>query len=307
MIRNLMLLLLSLALLAACGQSDEERQGQTARERERQAREDSAALKVGVMPTLDCLPMYVARMYGLYDSLGVDVRLRHFTAQMDCDTALQRGRIEGSVTDLVRAVRLGRLGTKLTCVTSTDAHWQLITNRNARITSLKHLDDKMLAMARFSATALLADRAVAAAGLKPERVFLVQVNDVGIRLRMLQNSSMDALLLTEPQATAARMGKNKVLMDSRKLDVCLGAVAFRADLLKDKERKRQIDLFLKAYDMACDSIMKNGVAAYGRLIADYCGVDLAVADSLPRGLKFAHAAAPRKKDIDLATSWLDRQ
>ena len=198
-------------------------------------------------------------------------------------------------------------GTPLTYVTSTNAYWQLITNRNARITNLKHLDDKMLAMTRYSATDLLADRAVAMSGLKPERVFRVQINDVGVRLKMLQNNSMDAMMLTEPQAAVARIGKHRVLLDSRKLDISLGAFAFRSELMEDKGRKKQIDIFLRAYNMACDSINEHGVAAYRELVARYCGVGEAAADSIPAGLKFGHAAAPRKKDIELADSWLARQ
>lgn len=259
------------------------------------------------MPTLDCLPMYVAEEYGMFDSLGVDVRLVRYTAHMDCDTALQRERVDGMITDLVRVKRLEEQGVQLDVVTATNAYWQLLTNRNARIVSLKHLDDKMLAMTRFSATALLADRAVSMGGLTPERVFRIQINDVGIRLRMIENNSMDAMLLTEPQATAARLGKHRVLMDTRKQDISLGAVAFRAEVLEDKMRKKQVDMFLKAYNMACDTINKNGITTYKALIASYCNVGESVVDSIPKDLRFAHAAPPRKKDIELAESWLNRQ
>ena len=59
----------------------------------------------------------------------------------------------------------------------------------------------MLAMTRYSATDLLADYAVDSAKLKSEQVFKIQVNDVNIRLKMLLNNEIDAVLLTEPQAT----------------------------------------------------------------------------------------------------------
>ena len=49
--------------------------------------------------------------------------------------------VEGMVTDLVRGQRLIRRGFPLTYVTATDAYWQLVTNRNARLTQLRHLDD----------------------------------------------------------------------------------------------------------------------------------------------------------------------
>ena len=45
-------------------------------------------------------------------------------------------------------------------IAQTNAYWQLTSNRIARIRRLNQLSDKMVAMARFSATALLADYAV---------------------------------------------------------------------------------------------------------------------------------------------------
>lgn len=292
--------------MASCAQSANERHRLSRQERLKLAHEDSVALKIAVMPTLDCLPLYVANKYNLFDSLGADVRLRLYTAQMDCDTALQRGRVEGTVTDLVRSQRMIRQGMKLTYVTATNAYWQLITNRNARILNLKHLDGKMIAMTRYSATDLLADEAVLKSGLKSEYVFRVQINDVGIRLRMLLNNSMDALVLTEPQATAARVAKNQVLLDTRKLDMNLGAFVFRTELYRDIKRKKQISTFVKAYNMACDSINKNGVAAYLPLILDKSGIDVDIVDSIPRSIKFRYISAPRKKDIELADKWLEK-
>ena len=38
-------------------------------------KEDSLAFKVGVLPTLDCLPMYVAKEQCLFDTAKADIRL----------------------------------------------------------------------------------------------------------------------------------------------------------------------------------------------------------------------------------------
>ena len=91
-------------LIVGCGQSYDETKRLKQEKRTRELREDSAALKVAVMPTLDCLPLYVAEEREMFDTI-VDIRLKCYTAQMDCDTALQRGRVEMAVSDLVRAER----------------------------------------------------------------------------------------------------------------------------------------------------------------------------------------------------------
>ena len=304
--KQLMTTIVCLLLLAACGQSYEETKRITQKQRREAARKDSAALKVAVMPTLDCLPMYVAEHYQLFDTLRGGVRLKFFMAQMDCDTALERGRVEGAISDLVRAKRMEQHGLKLRYVAATNAHWQLIANRNARVKQLKQLDDKMVAMTRFSATDLLTDRVIDSVKLDKDRVFKVQINDVSVRLLMLQNNEMDALWLTEPQSTCARLMKHNVVYDTKKEDLRLGALVFREKEMQRQARSLQLKLFVDAYNQACDSINKYGIHHYSRLIASRCRIKDNMADSLPNRLKYDHAVGPREIDFTLAEKWLGK-
>ena len=111
--KKLIYLVFFAAIVAACGQSYEETKRITRLERQRLAREDSAALKVAVIPTLDCLPFFVARHYNLFDSLGADIRLKAFSSHIDCDTAILFDRVEVAASDLVRAERMKDKGKKL--------------------------------------------------------------------------------------------------------------------------------------------------------------------------------------------------
>ncbi len=296
-----------LLLLTACGQSYQETKRISRENRREAARKDSAALKIAVMPTLDCLPLYVARHYELFDTLRGGVRLKFFMAQMDCDTALERGRVEGAITDLVRAKRIEKRGLKLRYSAATNAHWQLVVNRNARVKQLKQLDDKMVAMTRYSVTDFLTDRVIDSVKLDRDRVFKVQINDVNVRLLMLQNNEMDALWFTEPQTTAARLMKHNVVYDTKKEDICLGVLAFRDKEMQRQARSQQLQLFLKAYNQACDSINKYGVSHYRSLIVKQCKIKRQVADSLPDKLRYEHARGPREKDIALAEKWLTQK
>lgn len=304
--RKIVCIIATICLLTSCGQSYEEKQKISRAQRRQMLREDSAALKVAVMPTMDCLPLFVAAEHGLFKAQGVDVRLKHFTAQMDCDTAVARGRVEGLVSDLVRTERLQQQGTPLRYVAATNAYWQLITNRNARIRELKQLDDKMVGMTRYSATDLLTSIAVDSAKLKTERVFRIQINDVNIRLRMLIGNELDAMLLTEPQAVQARLQKHRVLMDSRSLDLRLGVLAFSEKALKDTKREQQLTLFVKAYGQACDSLARRGVLSYRDVAEKYCHVTGAALDSLAKTVTFETVSAPRQKDVERAQMWVGK-
>jgi NitT/TauT family transport system substrate-binding protein len=298
-------IIICLLLLAACGQSYEETKRLTRAQRREAMRKDSAALKVAVMPTLDCLPLFVAEQEQLFDTLFGGVRLKYYTSQMDCDTALQRDRVEGMVSDLVRAKRMEKQGVKMRYWSTTNAYWQLIANRNARIRQLKQLDDKMVAMTRFSATDMLTDQVVDSAKLKREQVFKVQVNDVFVRFQMLQNNEMDALWMTEPQATQARLLKNAPVFDTRDDSLQLGVIVFREKEMQRQARGKQLDLLTTAYNKACDLINERGLAHYRDLIARRCHIRPQYVDSLPKGLKYHHAIGPRERDVKAVEKWLD--
>ena len=103
------LIALCLMGMTACsGGGDKEAQSRAEKQKARE--QERAALKIAVMPTMDCLPLYLLKDSLMYDTTKVDIRLKRFTAQMDCDTALVGGSVQGAVTDLVRANRMKQKG-----------------------------------------------------------------------------------------------------------------------------------------------------------------------------------------------------
>lgn len=268
---------------------------------------DTAALRVAVMPTLDCLPLFVAEETGLFEQNGVSVSLCPFQAQMDCDTAVAGGSVHGMMTDLVRAERLQQRGTALYYASATDLHWQLMTGKQARIRQLKQLDDKMLAVTRYSGTALLADMLVDSAKLQTDRVFRIQVNDVDVRLSMMQTGVMDAMLLPEPQATVARQLGTQTLYDSGKGNIRLGVMAFTQKTMDRHDRAEQVKAFVKAYKEACEDINSKGVNAYGDILTRRCHIQQSLVDSIPQDITFSGVGVPRTVDVDRAKNWLKKQ
>jgi len=294
--------LLSVAAVLSCSRSAEEIRRQSRAEQARLAAEERAALKVAVMPTLDCLPLYVAKERGMYESRNVDVRLKCFTSQMDCDTALAGKSVEGMVSDLVRTERLKRSGgMSLDYLTSTGAQWQLLSGRRARIKRLEQLSDKMVAMTRNSATDAFSSAAFDGLHIKSQ-VFRVQINDVNIRLAMLLNSEIDAVWLQEPLATKARRHGANLLVESGKYGHVPGVIAFRSEVVGDVRRKHQMEVFASVYNIACDSINKYGMRNYADIIYKYYNVDAAVLKSLPR-FTFKHITRPSQEDIAWASRY----
>ena len=296
--RNIYLFMAVCLLTLACGGNQETSEGNG-------FENDTARWHIAVLPTLDCMPLLVADERGFFADEGLSLSLHAYQAQMDADTALTNGRVVAAVTDLARVEHMLHEGARLRCPSATDASWQLLSMRQARITKLPQLDDKMMAMTRYSATDLLSDLVVDSAKLKAERVFRIQVNDIAVRLGMLQSGIMDAMFLPEPQATAARNVMAHVLYDTRKDSLFLGCIAFNEDSLKGHEQELQ--KFLRAYDRAVDSLNEQGIHTYDGLMQSSFNLPAAVIDSLSSNYRFRHAHAPRQTDIDRAKQWWEKR
>ena len=293
------LLILAVLTLVSCGKSDKELQAERQAQKVAEREAYQKAYKIAVMPTMDCLPAYLLKDSLLYDTAKVDIRLCRFNAQMDCDTAMIGGSVQAAFSDLVRTERLKHRNKVLMhYLTDTNLNWQLIADKDSKLKQLSDLSDKIVAMTRFSGTDLLTDMAVKKA--KPKyQVFRVQVNDVLVRLAMLQNHEIDAYWFAEPQITKALSADNNSLFNSEDAGVHLGVVA-----IMDKVRRQDEEAaFAAAYDKAVEQINKNGVKYYSALIQKYMKVDEAVVRALP-DIKYTKIGPPRKADLIMARNYL---
>lgn len=293
------LLILAVLTFVSCGKSDKELQAERQAQKVAEREAYQKAYKIAVMPTMDCLPAYLLKDSLLYDTAKVDIRLCRFNAQMDCDTAMIGGSVQAAFSDLVRTERLKHRNKVLMhYLTDTNLNWQLIADKDSKLKQLSDLSDKIVAMTRFSGTDLLTDMAVKKA--KPKyQVFRVQVNDVLVRLAMLQNHEIDAYWFADPQITKALSADNNSLFNSEDAGVHLGVVA-----IMDKVRRQDEEAaFAAAYDKAVEQINKNGVKYYSALIQKYMKVDESVVRALP-DIKYTKIGPPRKADLLMARNFL---
>ena len=294
------LLLLAVLMLVGCGKSDKELQAERKAKQLAEREAYQKAYKIAVMPTMDCLPAYLLKDSLLYDTVKVDIRLCRFNAQMDCDTAMIGGSVQAAFSDLVRTERLKHRNKVLMhYLTDTNLNWQLIADKGSKLKKLSDLSDKIVAMTRYSGTDLLTDMVVKKA--KPKyQVFRVQINDVFVRLAMLQNHEIDAYWFSEPQVAKALSADNNSLFNSEDAGVHLGVVA-----IMDKIRRQDEEIaFAEAYDKAVDQINKHGVKYYSDLIQKYMKVDEAVVRALP-DIKYTKIGPPRKADLLMARNYLN--
>ena len=290
---------LCLFFLAACG-------GNSSLSHEEQAARDSAALHVALMPVHDCMPAFYAQRMGIYERLGLDLRILTLQAQLDTDTALMRGRAELIYSDLARAIFMQQDTTPLRAVAATEGELQLITARRGRVRQLNQLKERMVAVARHSITDYWSDRLTDSARLARADIFRPQINNVRIRTDMLCNGTMDAAFLPTPYAQEALLRGNKSNFTTNSLQPCLTAFVASEAATKDSTRVRQMQLFFQGYNEAVAALNNGGerdtlVAMYKQLFLTPDSLIDSLLQATPR---YAPVTTPQRSDADAALRWL---
>ena len=175
---------------------------------------DTTVLRVAVMPTMNCLPIYYAEQSGLADSLGLEMELLRYQAQMDIDTAILRGHVDIAFTDLIRVHRLSKQ-VPLTPFASCDEPLSLISLKTKRVKRINQMKEQMIAISRLSATDYWCDRLLDSTHTNHDDIYRPQINDVRLRAEMIQQGLIDAAMMGEPFATWMTMTGHKRLFQSK--------------------------------------------------------------------------------------------
>ncbi len=267
------------------------------------ATRDSLALHVAVMPTTDCLPLFLAAESGIADSLGLDMRLHTYMAQMDVDTALQKGRVRVAYSDLIRTLRLADK-IPLKAIMKGETPMSLVAVKGNRVSKIHQMKERMVAISRLSTSDYWCDIVLDSAFMLKEDVYRPQVHDIRLRTEMLRTNLVDAAILPEPYAEWMKLEGNPVIYTSPKAGPHFPAWVVLKDSTLDQRREEQVNLMVQAYDIAAQQIQSGRhETLLKRILKQQYEINPSVADSMqiscPEG-----AALPDSLSLKAATSFL---
>ncbi len=275
---------------------------------EEEMRRDSAALHIALMPVQDCFPFYLAEQAGIYERLGLDVRIHTLQAQIDTDTALVHNRVHLSYSDLARAIMIQQADTfDLRAIAAVPAVLQLITTQRGRVRNINQLKERMVAVARHSITDYWSDRVMDSSRMAQTDIFRPQINDVRIRTDMLCNGTMDAVFLPEPYATEALLRGNNKNFSTEGLHPQLGALLTPTWVLRDSTRTAQLRLLFQGYNEAVSLCRdkQNLRDSIPNLLRTLCHIPDTMTDTISRSLPaFPVLQTPSSADATAALRWL---
>ncbi len=300
------LLLLAGTLLTACGLGF----GGSDSSADDQFPEDTTVLKVGLLPTTDCLPLHYADSAGLFERLGLNVELITYTSQMDCDTALARGHVQVARTEMPRSLLLRhREHVPHYLIAQLQAEPKFIASKSKEIKQVQQLRERLVGVARHTAADFFSDFLMDSIAFDRADIFRPQINDVKLRTAMIGNGTLDAAFLPEPYATKARLEGHNLLFspDASGAHPQMAVLAATTRTCTNAHRAEQMRNLVRAYNMAADELNHRANPARLRNIMYHvAGLKREVADSLRRP-HFTPLKAPQRSALDAATRWLQER
>ncbi len=264
-----------------------------------------ADLIVGLMPAINSIPLVVAEKKGYFAAEGVRVSLTLFASQLYREAALQSNSIDGSVSDLINAIQGWSSGLGPVVTSATEGSFSLLSSPQsplADLSAVARLDGRKIetGLLEGSIVFYVSERILERAGIDPERLTLVPIVQVPVRMEMLLAGRVEAACLPEPLATLAVARGAQRLGDSDRLGTTPGVLVFTRKALAEKQR--EIVGFYRAYDRAVADVNK-APSAFRPAIVERCEFPPAVMEimKIPR---FRPAFLPSVEEVLDVARWM---
>ena len=292
---TLVLLVLILAL-AGCGPGRSSSADGGSPEEQRSDAGSLAPLSVGLMPAVDTAPFFLAQDAGYFTEEGLGVSFQVFTSGQDRQSALQTGRIDGAMTDLV-AVAVNVAG-------GFDLRATMLTEGVFPILVRPDLDEEgasrvSIGLMEVSVTNFLADQWLSGE-YELEKVF---VNQVPARLEAVVSGQLDMGVFPEPIASLGvlRGLERRVFepVDGFSPDVIAFTGAARAN------KGASIRAFQRAYNRAAADIREQPDRARDALLDNIPNLPEEIRDTMVLPV-YHDARLPEDSAVDRIISWTEQ-
>lgn len=259
------------------------------------------SLHVGVMSSMDYLPLAVAQREGYFEKVGLDITLHKFYSANDRDAAFQSENIDGCIIDYTGAILQKAGGIDLKLTSKCDAPFYIVAGNKSNINTLADLKGKQIAVSKNTVIDFITDMALKSAGLNESDVKKVEINKIPVRFEMLRNNKIDATGLPNPFALMAQSAGDKVLTSNDSLGFSITGIAFHQKAMNEKSEL--ITKMYEAYNMGVDYLKSHSPEDIKSILIKELGFteDIISKTQLP---DYTHAELPADNDIRATTDWL---
>lgn len=258
-------------------------------------------ITIGVLPDVDSIPFIMAENQGYFEKAGVKVKLEQFKSAKDRDSALQSGKLDGAIADILTVLfdKAGGFDVKIT--SKTDGVYKLLAGKNSGIKTLSDLKGKDIAISKNTLIEYATDEMLASVKLGDKDINKEIIPQIPLRLEMLQNGKVDGATLPEPLASVAIKNGAKQIYSTKELALRPGIIMFTGKVLKDNPG--EIKAIYKAYNEATDYLNKEPIAKYVDVLVKKAGFPEAIKNSIKLPI-YTKASMVEAKDFNSVLNWM---
>jgi NitT/TauT family transport system substrate-binding protein len=280
-------LMLSLIVLTACKQEKNE-----------------SILNIGVMSSMDYVPLAVARERGFFDKYRVKVNIQKFYSANDRDAAFQSGNMDGTVIDYTGAILQKAGGVDLKITSACNSTFCLMTAQETNIHQVADLRGKKIAVSRNTVIDFCLEMALQSARLSASDVEKQEINKIPIRLEMMLKRQSDATALPDPFITIAAAKGAKSIVCMEELGYAVTGIMFASEAIRQKSSA--INAFYLAYNEAVEYINTHKTEDIQTILVNDIGFPESLIHSVALPA-YTPAQMPREKDIQVVINWLQEK
>jgi NitT/TauT family transport system substrate-binding protein len=269
----------------------------------------AAEMRMGVIPALQALPVFVAKDQGLFKKRGVNVELIMFSSAGEKDIALISNNIDGYFGDLLTPLALRGNGRDIViAATNYDTRedrrmFGLLAKPGSTAATPADLAGKPIAAASNSVVQYVADRLMRSAGVPAEKIQFIEAKNIGLRMQMLLAGQVEAAVLPEPLVSAAIAKGAKLIADDAGLHTSQTVFAFHETFMA--QHGAEVRKFFQAVNDAVQLIASDRDLAV-KAMGQYMRLPEALANSYPPPA-FRNVRAPDKEAVQTIVDWLHKR
>lgn len=262
--------------------------------------EDGDTIRIGVLPVIDTLPLYVAQEQGLFEREGVNVELVQFSSAAECITSFTAGKIDGYFGDLIKTLILKGSGADVKVVTAvhhTSDHrmFALLAPPGEGEIMLSDIGGMEVATSTGTIVEYLLDEMLTDA---PDNVRKIEVPPIPSRMQSLDKGMLT--FLPEPFVTMAIAAGAREVANDTQYNMTTSIIALKGSFVSAHP-----DLakgFLTAYNESV-ALVNEGPARYAGILKSRL--------SFPEGLigtfdfpPLSATTLPRREEVSKVEDWM---
>lgn len=185
------------------------------------ASQETTIIRVGVLPVLDTLPLYVAEEEGFFAQEGIEVEFVPVNAAPERDQLMQSGQIDAMLNEIVSVLLFNKDEPRITAIrflrvaTERVPVFRIVASAGSGIQTVEDLKGVPIGVSEGTVIEYTTDRILQKAGLADDEINKLAVPKIPDRLNLLASDQLSAANLPDPAASLAILNGAHLVIDDR--------------------------------------------------------------------------------------------